>query len=132
VVITNSLTPHALTDSAPEQYNLRVVEGLIAARLLARSWGLGELTGVNDKRIWFKEVLGAYGEKEGISDEMGLLKRGMEEVKRVLGVEGRDKIGWTREQMVEASGLSEEEFKSLYLDFLESTSPHPLFPLVLS
>jgi galactokinase len=122
VVITNSLTPHELTDSAPEQYNLRVVEVLVAARILAHSAGLDDLTGVNGKRIWLKEVLDASKGKYGVTGERELLERGLKEAEKVLSVEGRGETGWTREEMIQASGMSPEEFTKTYLEFLESGS----------
>jgi galactokinase len=120
VVITNSLAPHALTNTAPEHYNLRVVEVLIAARILATAWGVGDIEGVNGKRIWFKEVLDAWARKTGIEGEKEVFEQAILAVHTILEVDGRGERGWTREEMIESSGMSREDFTKTYLEFLES------------
>lgn len=55
-------------------------------------------------------------------DEERLYQRAIQESYRILGKDGRDRRGWTREEMIEASGLSEPDFRSTYLDFLEGGS----------
>ncbi|WVF71975.1 hypothetical protein IAT40_006785 [Kwoniella sp. CBS 6097] len=145
IVITNSLAPHSLTDSAPEHYNLRVVEVLCAARILAHAWGLSDSGTIGKNRIWLREVLEeaatkwsspksegeqpngivnghvngigggvTAGKSEGgVSVEV--MERALSEIKGILGREG----GWSKEDMVDASGLTKEEFEETYLHFLE-------------
>lgn len=112
VVITNSLAPHALCDSAPKRYNLRVVEVLCASRLLLHAWGIdcSEKSG-EDGRIWLREALDLLDKK---SSEEELYKRALADLPSVLGKEG----GWTREEMVAASGMSAEDFEKTYLQFI--------------
>ncbi len=63
---------------------------------------------------------------EGRDEE--LLREALEEIEDILGPDGRKDSGWTREEMIQASGMSAEDFTSTYLDFLESESEN----LVLS
>lgn len=39
---------------------------------------------------------------------------------QILGKGGRGDSGWTREEMIEECGMTEEEFKETYLDFIPS------------
>ncbi|KIR59849.1 galactokinase [Cryptococcus bacillisporus CA1873] len=116
LVITNSLAPHSLTESAPEEYNLRVIEILIATRLILHHWKL-ESQFSDNPRPWLREVLGAWvGEK----DHMGWEKEG-EVMEKALGdIEWMKRDGgWSREEMVKYSGMDGEVFKKSYLEFLE-------------
>ena len=149
IVIANSLSAHALTDTAPEQYNLRVVESLCAARLLLHAWGLSNppkvsasLTNGNNAdtpehrlrsgpekgRLWLKEVLEVW-----IPDcpDEEVYERALSQLDEVLGVDGRGEKGWTREEMIEASGMSASDFTATYLEFLES-EPRIALPFVAS
>ncbi|OXG38945.1 galactokinase [Cryptococcus neoformans Bt15] len=116
LVITNSLAPHSLTGSAPEEYNLRVIEILIATRLILHHWKL-ESHFNDNPRPWLREVLGAWVGEKG---HMGWEKEG-EVMEKALGdIEWIKRDGgWSREEMVKYSGMNEEEFKKSYLDFLE-------------
>jgi len=108
-------------------YNLRVVETLVAARVLAK--GLGVRIGPKEK-VRLREVLGRWiGEGEaGVEQEededkaIGRLKEGLRrilpEVDRILGTE-KGRRGLTMEEMVAASGLGEDEFKDVYLSWVE-------------
>lgn len=117
LVITNSLAPHSLTESAPEEYNLRVIEVLIATRLILHHWKL-ESQFSDNPRPWLREVLGAWVGEKG---HMGWEKEG-EVIEKALGdIEWMKRDGgWSREEMVKYSGMDEEVFKKSYLDFLES------------
>ena len=124
MVITNSLAPHELTSSAPEEYNLRVIEVLCATRLLVHAWGLDKsprLAGKTgeDGRMWLREALEMWSEEK---DQHALYESGLKEVDRVFGANGRGETGWTREEMIQASGMSKEDFTSTFLEFLESES----------
>ncbi|BEI81718.1 hypothetical protein CcaverHIS002_0208780 [Cutaneotrichosporon cavernicola] len=115
VVITNSLAPHSLADSAPERYNLRVVEVLCASRLLLHAWGIdpppsrqvGE-----DRRIWLKETLDMLGKKASYPE---LYQQALDALPSVLGAHPE---GWTQEQMVAVSGMRPGCFQKTYLDFV--------------
>ncbi|WVQ78456.1 galactokinase [Cryptococcus sp. DSM 104549] len=140
LVITNSLAPHSLTDSAPEQYNLRVVEMLCATRLLAHRWGVGGRASAGETKeeggdevrevMWLYEVLGHWARSSSGSpspinapasrepltwEEQGaVLRRALDDIEWLQRPEG-----WTREEMVQASGMEEGEFEKSYLMFLE-------------
>ncbi|KAK8869627.1 galactokinase [Kwoniella newhampshirensis] len=119
IIITNSLAPHSLTDSAPEEYNLRVVEMLCATRILLEAWGLDSKVG--KQRKWLREVLELWdGEEE---DEGKLLEKALGEIDGILGGERKER-GWTREEMSEKSGMSKEDFEEMYLHFLETRASH--------
>lgn len=121
LVITNSLAPHSLTDSAPEEYNLRVIEILIATRLILHHWKL-ESQFYGNPRPWLREVLGAWVGEKG---HMGWEKEGEVTEKALGDIEWIKRDGgWTREEMIKYSGMDEEEFKKSYLDFLESRCYH--------
>jgi len=124
-VITNSLAVHELANSAPEQYNLRVVESLCAARLLLHAWGMDDHPHITGKsgaagRLWLKEALAHWSQG---GDEVMVHEKAISCLKDTLGQDGRDVRGWTREEMIEASGMGEQDFTHTYLDFLESESP---------
>lgn len=117
VVITNSLAPHSLTDSAPERYNLRVVEVLCASRLLLKAWDMTapRTTQAGEAgRIWLKETIDMLG-KKGTASE--LYQHALDALPSALGGE-HAKEGWTREEMIAASGMTAEQFTETYLDFV--------------
>lgn len=124
VVITNSLAPHALADSAPERYNLRVVEVLCASRILLHAWGVDapRMTEAGEGgRIWLREALDLWAQ-QGTDAEM--FAKALASIPAVLGADGRDKRGWTREEMIAASGMSEADFTKTYLDFVPVRATH--------
>jgi hypothetical protein len=56
-----------------------------------------------------------------VDDEAaGVLEEAVTAAEKVLGAEGRGERGWTREEMMEASGMEEGEFDKTYLDFIPS------------
>jgi len=127
-VIANSLVVADKALSAKRGYNLRVVETLVAARILGKSLGIE--IGDTD-RITLREVVGRYqGEKEG--EEMGA-----DELEKALGTlleEGTldvlkpkyelpradEQLGVTMEEMIQMSGLSKEVFDEVYLSWVDS------------
>lgn len=117
VVITNSLAPHGLVDDAPERYNLRVVEVLCASRLLLHAWGVDDPRAVagEEGRVWLREAVDLR-EKE--SSEAAMYERALADLDKVLGADGRAEKGWSREEMIAASGLSAPDFEKTYLDFI--------------
>ena len=76
--------------------------------------------------MWLREALelwqnsGALG--SAAVDEKVLYEKGLEEVDRVLGAQGKDTKGWTKEEMIEASGMNPDAFSKTFLQFLESQS----------
>jgi len=126
-VIANSLVVSDKVVSAKTQYNLRVVETLVGARILAGR--LGVRVGRTEK-VTFREVLGRWvsgGEEEsGKEIEMEKLKDGLERI--LVEVEGLKppptkvidgQLGVSLEEMVSLSGLTEPEFHHLYLSWVE-------------
>ena len=120
-VIANSMKVSDKLVSAKVQYNLRVVETLVGARVLAR--GLGVDIGLKE-RITFREVLGRWSRETPGSDteDVTALRVSLEhiipEVERILGA-GNGKDGLTSDEMVEATGLSNSEFHEIYFSWVE-------------
>ncbi|KAG8973918.1 galactokinase [Tulasnella sp. 425] len=127
-VIANTLKTANKLETAKIHYNLRVVETLAAARVLAR--GLGVQVGPKEK-VRLREVLARWiGEKgdEGTEEEqIARLKAGLEkiapEVERILGA-GSGQRGLTYDEMVEASGLDKATFDETYLSWVEVEASH--------
>lgn len=126
-VVANTLKTANKLVTSKIHYNLRVVETLVAARVLAR--GLGVAVGPKEK-VRLREVLGRWigeDENEDHDEDKAIekLKEGLmkilPEVDRVLGGEKGER-GLTHEEMVEASGLTEAEFQDVYLSWVEGTS----------
>ncbi|KAF9051075.1 Galactokinase [Hymenopellis radicata] len=116
-VCANSLVVSDKALSAKRGYNLRVVETLAAARILARR--LGVAVGPNEK-ITLRQVVGRLaGEKEG--EEMSLEKLEEVLVRMDTEVEGlkpegsTEELGVTLEEMITLSGLDAATFTDLYL-----------------
>lgn len=140
MVISNSLAPHALADSAPVQYNLRVVESLCAARVLLHAWGLTDHPRLKDTekedwklktgeegRLWLREVLELkWPGRAEKGEEQQMYEEARADLQSALGTDERDKKGWTREEMIAVSGMSEHEFSETYLHFLEGETCRPL------
>ena len=128
-VCANSLVVADKAVGAKRGYNLRVVETLVGARVLARVLGVR----VGDReRVTLREVLGrVIGEGKGEEASIEVLERGMERMEREVevlkpkgrgpgaGEEGNAELGVTMEEMVEMSGLSPEVFHDVYLSWVE-------------
>ena len=131
-VCANSLVISDKAVTAKHRYNLRVVETLVGARILAKA--LGIVVGDNE-RITFREVVGRFAGEQGlgaIGSELCAeeLQEAVEEVskkidflkpKRNRGATERDDIqlGVTMEEMVEMSGLHQSVFYDVYLSWVE-------------
>jgi len=126
-VIANSLVVSDKAVSAKTQYNLRVVETLVGARILGGR--LGVKIGRTEK-VTFREVLGRWisGDEKvsGKQIEVEMLKDGLEKI--IVEVEGLKlpaekvvggQLGVTLEEMISLSGLPEPEFHQLYLSWVE-------------
>jgi galactokinase len=139
-VCMNSLVVSNKAVGAKTQYNLRVVETLVGARVLARQLGVAldqdpntHAAGTKRERITMREVLGRWlgveekkgGEREGgLSEEQmkeGLIKllaTEVEKLKPVGAVEDAE-MGVTMEEMIQLSGLEKAEFDEVYLSWVE-------------
>lgn len=128
-IIANSLVTSEKAVSARTRYNLRVVETLVAARVLAHKLGLS----VGPKeRITLREVVGRLGgEPEGGWKDGGedgeyeykrTLERCVEVCEEVLRPRRRNgQEGVTVEEMIEWSGMEEKTFREVYLDWIDGT-----------
>ncbi|KAG5457353.1 MAG: GHMP kinase [Olpidium bornovanus] len=110
LVVSNKLT------SAPMCYNLRVVETRAAALALAKALDLsveqhGELSTL-------REVCVAYfstraSQNELAAETVGLWKSMLEEMMKLVELHIRKKEGYTKEEMIEATGVA--DFESRYM-----------------
>jgi galactokinase len=129
-VCANSLVVSDKLVHARTRYNLRVVETLVAARVLARKLNIS----VGDReKVTLREVLGrAVGEDAGGGEDMdlGVLTEALERMAREVEVlkpqskSGDGEEGVTLEEMIEWSGLSEEVFKEVYLSWVDVEATH--------
>lgn len=126
-VVANTLKTANKLETSKIHYNLRVVETLVAARVLAK--GLGVQVGPKEK-IRLREVLARWTDERATEDEdedaalknlkMGL-QRILPEVERILGTE-QGQRGLTMAEMVAVSGLNEPDFQEIYLSWVEGES----------
>jgi hypothetical protein len=119
--------------TAKKNYNLRVVETLVGARVLARKLGLA----VGDReKITLREVIGKLtsetdvakgGKGMDVGALMEALKR-MESAVEDLKPQGSThaEFGATLEEMIEMSGLPAENFHEVYLSWVEGGFYLPL------
>jgi hypothetical protein len=130
-VIANSLVVSDKAVLAKTQYNLRVVETLVAARVLARHLGLD--VGPREK-ITLRQVLDRWiGLSDGVGMSLSVLKDGLTRIVRELDIlkpnlknlknAAESRYGLSMEEMIVASGLSDCQFKDLYLSWVEGESP---------
>ncbi|OXM76047.1 galactokinase [Cryptococcus neoformans Bt63] len=122
LVITNSMAPHSLADSAEDRYNLRVVENLCATRILLHAFGadagvLSTTQRGSTGRLWLREALEHWAE-DAHMDEETVYRDLLARIVGVLGKKGRDKSGWTRDQMIEESGMTAADFEATFLAFI--------------
>lgn len=131
-VCANSLVVSDKLVHARTRYNLRVVETLVAARVLARRLNIP----VGEKeKVTLREVLGrVMSEDAGSGEDMdlGILMQGLERMiseVELLKPNQRDdgEEGVTLEEMIEWSGLSEDVFREVYLSWVDGKS-NPHFP----
>lgn len=121
-LITNSLITANKAETAPTNYNLRVVEVAVAAELLAKKFGLEVVRDSNLDTATLRGSLDAYftqklGEPQwdGQDVDVGIsmLTRMLEVIESVYS--DSEKLGFTTEQARAAVGKTEEEFASIYL-----------------
>ncbi len=124
-VVANSLKVADKVLGARNGYNLRVVETLVAARILARALGV---TVQENEKITIREVLGRYlGEGEGVDVGPDELDNGLQ---LLLESERLDVLKPKREQdhhldvtmteMIEMSGLPKAMFDEVYFSWVDS------------
>ncbi|THH12665.1 hypothetical protein EW146_g7483 [Bondarzewia mesenterica] len=126
-VLANSLVISEKAIHARTRYNLRVVETLVAARVLARRIGLHL---GHKERPTLREIVSRLGgEPEGGWTEGDIgFKHAVEKAVRAVEnlkpgkVEGQE--GVTMEEMIEWSGMGEKEFREVYLDWIDVEAEH--------
>ena len=130
-VCANSLVVADKVVGAKRGYNLRVVETLVGARILANS--LGVEVGPRD-RITLREVVSKFsGEKDGEDmgpDELEKSLAVLEEKLEVLKPKQPDngQLGVTMDEMIKMTGLSKDLFEEVYLSWVDSESCRLSFP----
>jgi len=126
-VCANSLVVSDKALSAKRGYNLRVVETLVAARILGNSLGLD--IGLKDKTT-LREVVGKlagkkYGEDMGpdvLEKVLAILEQQLHVLKPDNTPKDADQLGVTMDEMVGMSGLSQNIFHEVYLSWVDSES----------
>jgi galactokinase len=122
--VTSEKAVHART-----RYNLRVVETLAAARILARHLGID----VHPRdRITLREVVGRFGGEpnEGWPEDSNQLRVALEsaiehvgKLRPATGAQADGQDGVTLETMIEWSGLSDQDFREVYLSWVDGSYP---------
>ena len=131
LVCANSLVVSDKVVHAKSRYNLRVVETLVAARVLARC--LGVSVGPVEK-VTLREVIGRWageGDSVGVGEgkEESWLKDALEKVVyeldglKLVGGDGSsgEEVGVTMEEMIRMSGLERELFERVYLSWVNGS-----------
>ncbi|KAJ4483360.1 Galactokinase [Lentinula aciculospora] len=123
-IIANSLVVSDKAVTAKRNYNLRVVETLAAARILARRL---EVRVDKTEKVTLREVAGRLAGEVEEAGEMPLewlletLKRMEREVEGLKpeksSEEGR--LGVTMDEMIKMSGLTLDEFHEVYMSWVE-------------
>jgi galactokinase len=109
-VIANSGVNADKHDTAPENYNLRVVETTVAAEVLARKIGVGELESRDGFGGTLEEVVKRYFAGKEVGEEEQLEEFG----KVVTGVfDGEGE--YTRDELAEMMDMKEEELVEKYM-----------------
>jgi galactokinase len=136
-VCANSRVVSDKAVTAKRRYNLRVVETLVGARVLARALGV-QVAG--NERITLREVLGRLvGERKGEELDVGELRKALERMGKeveVLKPRGRSsndrELGVTMEEMIELSGLPEDVFREIYLSWVEGECAEYMLSIFLT
>lgn len=120
-VIANSLVVSDKAVTAKTNYNLRVVETLVGARILAKRLGVAVGT---DEKITLREVLGRLGGEGDKGENELTVEKLVDSLETILKeVEGlkpsNGETGVTLEEMVELSGMSKEHFHRVYLSWVQ-------------
>lgn len=129
-VCANSLVVSDKVVHARTRYNLRVVETLVAARVLAHKLNIS----VGEKeKVTLREVLGrVVGEdpESGKDMDMDTLQTALERMVKyveLLKPDGPEE-GVTLTEMIEWSGMSKEIFHEVYLSWVDSACLPELCP----
>ncbi|CCM02772.1 uncharacterized protein FIBRA_04880 [Fibroporia radiculosa] len=129
-VCANSLVVSDKVVGAKTRYNLRVVETLVGARVLAHHIGV---VLAPTERPTLREVLGRwlgfYEAKNVPSDlDTDMLREGVQKilpyVEKLRPTRDDGELGVTMEEMIEWSGMPEAEFRQVYLSWVDVEATH--------
>lgn len=68
--------------------------------------------------MWLREALHLLSDKLSLSEEEAYVKVS-KDIERVLGADGKDKQGWTKEDIIQASGMRSEDFNNTFARTIE-------------
>jgi len=123
-VIANSLAISNKAETGKFRYNLRVVETLVGARVLAKVLGLFiEPT----RRKTYREVLGEWWTTLGNVDDEATLKGAilnLLESGHIEKLKGKGQEDVTLDEMVEMTSLTKEEFYEIFLSWVTIEATH--------
>lgn len=127
LVCANSLVVSDKAVHAKYQYNLRVVESLGAARVLAVRLGIN--VGPREP-ITLREVMARYTDEpdDQAGDDVNKVREGLEKMVQAIeclrpeGAGDGDQLGVTLETMIDWSGMDKALFKDVYLSWVEGRS----------
>ncbi|KAF9473802.1 galactokinase gal [Pholiota conissans] len=121
-VCANSLVVSDKVLTAKRGYNLRVVETLVGAYILAKSVGIQ----IGDKdKITYREVVGRFaGETPGEDMGSDALEKAITELEPKLDVlkpenSENGQLGVTMDEMIRMTGLTQEVFHEVYLSWVD-------------
>ncbi len=123
-VIGNSLVNADKHDTAPQNYNLRVVETTLAAEILARRLVLGELKSRDGFGGTLQEVVQKY-----FKGKKGEMENQLEEFQNVVQGVFKDGGEYTQSELAEMMGVSEKELVEKYMTRFPSSSFRVCFDL---
>lgn len=120
-LISNSLVVANKTETAPSNYNLRVVEVAVAADILDHQFGLGAPATLNIGTATLRGVLDGYFEKQGEPKWDGNdIDEGIRRLQAMLKIvedtySASERNGLTTEQAAQKVGLDAAAFEQKYL-----------------
>jgi galactokinase len=109
-VIANSLVNADKHDTAPENYNLRVVETTVSAEILARLLGLGTLKSRDGFGGTLQEVVSRYFDGKDFSAQDQL-----EQFQKVVANIFKNGGEYTQSELAEMMGIQESELVEKYM-----------------
>ena len=116
-VVANSLVISNKAETSKVRYNLRVVETLVGARVLANVLGLA----IDPTRKTYREVLGEWWTSLGNVDDEASLKDAilnLLESGHLERLKGKEQEDVTLDEMVERTSLTREEFYDTFLSWV--------------
>jgi hypothetical protein len=126
-VIANSLVTSEKAVHARTRYNLRVVETLVGARILANRLGISFVHA--KERPTLREIVGRFGDEPvggwvPVVDDDRLRAALQQMLGKIVLLKPNTvaQEGVTLETMIEWSGMAEKDFREVYLDWIDGKS----------